>query len=89
MDALIMGLLLVTAPGEFMRGRQSSAMLTALGLGNCSVAVEAVAETAANFLLHRDARKAYRAALTEGLDDYLTDPAPLKALVAAISEICG
>ena len=89
LDALIMGLPLVTSPGEFMRGRQSSAMLTALGLEHCTVGSDAIAATAANFLLHRDARKEYRAVLAQRLEDYLADDAPLKALVAAISEICG
>ena len=89
LDALIMGLPLVTSPGEFMRGRQSTAMLTALGLEHCVVASDAIADTAANFLLHRDARKAYQAVLAQRLDGYLADDAPLKALVAAISEICG
>ena len=89
LDALIMGLPLVSSPGEFMRGRQSSAMLAALGLEHCVVSADAIAETAANFLLHREARKAFSAVLSERLDDYLLDDAPLKALVAAISEICG
>ncbi len=89
LDALLMALPLVTSPGEFMRGRQSATMLAALGLEHCVVAAEAIAETAANFLLHREARKAYSAVLAERLDDYLLDDAPLKALVAAISEICG
>jgi len=89
LDALIMGLPLVTSPGEFMRGRQSSAMLTALGLEHCVVAADEVANTAANFLLHRDARKAYQGVLAQALDDYLVNDAPLKALVAAISEVCG
>ncbi len=89
LDALMMGLPLVTSAGEFMRGRQSSAMLTRLGLGHCTVASDAVADTAANFLLHRDSRKAYRGVLAERLEPYLLDDAPLKALVAAISEICG
>lgn len=89
LDALIMGLPLVTSPGEFMRGRQSSAMLKALGLEHCAVADDANADTAANFLLYRDARNAYQRTLAERLEGYLTDDAPLKALVAAISEVCG
>ena len=89
LDALVMGLPLVTSPGEFMRGRQSGAMLAALGLEHCVVAAEAIAETAAKYLLHRDARNAYGALLSERLDDYLLDDAPLKALVDAVSEICG
>lgn len=88
LDALMMGLPLVTSPGKFMRGRQSSAMLTALGLEHCVVTPDKVADTAANFLLHREARKAYQGVLAQRLDDYLADEAPLKALVAAISEIC-
>ena len=89
LDALIMGLPLVTSPGEFMRGRQSTAMLTALGLEHCVAAADGVVDTAANFLLHREARKAYQGVLAQRLDDYLADDAPLKALVAAIAEICG
>ena len=89
LDALIINLPLVTSLGEFMRGRQSAAMLTALGLEHCVAATEAIAETAANFLLNRDARKAYSTVIAERLNDYLVDDAPLKALVAAISDICG
>ena len=89
LDALIMGLPLVTSPGEFMRGRQSTAMLTALGLEHCVVPADGVADAAANFLLHREARKTYQGVLAQRLDDYLADDAPLKTLIAAISEICG
>ncbi len=88
LDALITGLPLVTSPGEFMRGRQSMAMLQALELDHCVVDAANVAQAAANFLLHRETRKPYRTALNKHLDDYLRDPAPLAALVKVLEEIC-
>jgi predicted O-linked N-acetylglucosamine transferase (SPINDLY family) len=89
LDALITGLPLVTSPGEFMRGRQSMAMLQALALDHCVAEADSITAAAANFLLHRDARKPYRDIINECLHDYLQDAAPLTALVMAVSEICG
>jgi predicted O-linked N-acetylglucosamine transferase (SPINDLY family) len=88
LDALMMGLPLVTTEGEFMRGRQSTAMLRALGVAANVATEETLAATAASYLLQRALRKPYRAALNARLDDYLLDYAPLAALVEVIAELC-
>jgi CRISPR-associated protein Csy1 len=88
LDALMMGLPLVSTEGEFMRGRQSAAMLRALGLGAHVATEETLATTAASFVLARGLRKPYREQLNAQLDDYLLDYAPLAALVEVIAELC-
>ena len=87
LDCLMMGLPLLTSPGQFMRGRQSHAMLHDLGLGGLSVPEDQLVQSAANVLMQRSERKVVTNTLNERLQDYLTDPTPLLALRAVLGEL--
>jgi predicted O-linked N-acetylglucosamine transferase (SPINDLY family) len=88
LDALLSGLPLFTVPSELMRGRQSSAMLNALGLDAHICAEENIADRAAEFLNNRDLKRQYRQQLATSLEDYLTQDQALQTLVAAIEGYC-
>ncbi len=81
LDAIAMGLPVVTLPGAFMRGRQSAAMLGLAGVP------ELVAKDADDYVrlavrLGTDAawRAAVRGKLAEGAPRLFDDPAPVEAL---------
>lgn len=87
LDCLSMGLPLLTSPGQFMRGRQSHAMLHALGLGGLSVPEDQLVQSAGNVLMQRAQRKLVTSTLSERLQDYLSDPTPLLALRGVLGEL--
>jgi len=84
LDALSVGLPVLTLPGEFMRGRQTLAMLRTLG-GDCADAL--VATTAADYVeralrIASDAglRAALHAGIVANARQLFDDPAPVAAL---------
>ncbi len=84
LDALSVALPIVTLPGEFMRGRQTLAMLRALQVDLCD---ELIATDEADFVkrvsgLLRDAsaRSRLRGAITNNVHKLFDDPAPVEAL---------
>ncbi len=88
LDALAMGLPMVTLPGEFMRGRQSAAMLSMLGLN------ELIASDAEDYLriAHRlgtetEYRNAMRARILDNRHTIFDDPAPTRALAEFLQAV--
>ena len=93
LDALSVGLPIVTLPGEFMRGRQTFAMLTALPCG-ASDALIARNEThfisrAISLLQDDSARACIRAAITKNAHTLFEDPTPVVALRNWLQENSG
>ncbi len=81
LDALAMGLPIVTLPGEFMRGRQTTGMLTLMGLE------ELIAKDKEDYVriaVKLGTDKAYRQATSEKIianhDKVFDDPKPIDAL---------
>ncbi|MBL8514471.1 MAG: tetratricopeptide repeat protein [Betaproteobacteria bacterium] len=90
LDALAQGLPLVTLPGEFMRGRQSMAMLRILGVE------ELIAKERAGFIdmavrLSADAgrRGQLRARILAARHKLFDDPKPVEALAALLERLHG
>jgi protein O-GlcNAc transferase len=88
LDALAMGLPIVTLPGEFMRGRQSAAMLKMLGLD------ELIASDKTHYLdiaLRLGQDKVYRQVIRDAIraNDHLLfdDPAPTKAFAELVESL--
>ncbi len=81
LDALAMGLPIVTLPGEFMRGRQTMGMLTLLGVDELIATSTddylAIAKRLATDKRHRDE---VSAKILANLPRLFNDPAPPKAL---------
>jgi CRISPR-associated protein Csy1 len=88
-DALLAGLPVVTCPGRFMRGRQSAALLAALGLADALVCPDADTLAQRAVALARDAerRAALSRTIAERLPDALDDPAPESALSCAVERL--
>ncbi|QBB70216.1 hypothetical protein ELE36_07490 [Pseudolysobacter antarcticus] len=81
LDALHCGLPVVTCPGEFMRGRQSMAMLRRLGCDELIVGSPlALAESAVALAQDRTRRASISARIRERLPMLTDDVAPLLAL---------
>lgn len=81
LDALSVGLPIVTLPGALMRGRQSSAMLRILGVEELIVSdTEAYVRTAVRLGTDAAWRQSLRARILEGLPKLFDDPAPIAAL---------
>lgn len=68
LDALRMDLPILTAPGAFMRGRQSAAMLQILGLSAALLATPATLAARASDLLADDTLPRLRARIAAGFD---------------------
>ncbi len=90
LDALAMGLPVVTMRGEFMRGRQSAAMLSMMGLD------ELIAKDETDYLriaLHLGADVKYRrsimARIVENRHKIFNDPKPVEALVEFFKRIAS
>jgi protein O-GlcNAc transferase len=82
LDAIAMGLPMVTMRGEFMRGRQSAAMLSLMGLD------ELIANDHADYLrialrlgTNLDYRREMAKRITDNRDAIFNDPKPIAALV--------
>ncbi len=87
-DALASALPVVTRPGRFMRGRQSAAMLDALGLQRLVVdGPEALAGAAIALASDHAGRDACARQIRAGLPDLLACPALPKALVAHVEAL--
>ena len=86
LDALSVGLPIITLPGEFMRGRQTFAMLKTLQSSACDALIasdESDYIARANALLESTATRAeIRAAITVNAHKLFNDPAPVAALHA-------
>ena len=90
LDALAMGLPIVTLPGKFMRGRQTMAMLTLLGLD------ELIASTVEEYLaiaLKLATQKAYRQQVSQRIlanrHRLFDDPEPPRALARILLELAS
>ncbi len=81
LDALSIGLPVVTLPGEFMRGRQTFAMLKALQSSDCDALIaldeEDYVERADRLLRETETRSAVRSAIRANAHKLFNDPAPL------------
>jgi predicted O-linked N-acetylglucosamine transferase (SPINDLY family) len=88
LDALHCGLPVVTCPGEFMRGRQSMAMLRRLGCDELIVASPIALAESAVALAHDDRRRAsISARIRERLSMLTDDTAPLLALDQTLRDL--
>ena len=90
LDALAMGLPIVTLPGEFMRGRQTMGMLTLLGVE------ELIATSTADYLAiakRLASDKKYRADVSlkilANMNRLFNDPVPTKALGQLLQSLPG
>lgn len=90
LDALSVGLPVVTLPGDFMRGRQTMAMLRALRSPPCETLIakdEAdYVATAVRLLRAPELRAELRDAIIANADKLFNDPAPVSALRACLLE---
>ena len=88
LDALAMGLPIVTLPGEFMRGRQTMGMLTLLGIDALIASSTddylAIAKRLATDKRYRDE---ISAKILANLPRLFNDPAPPKALGALLQQM--
>jgi predicted O-linked N-acetylglucosamine transferase (SPINDLY family) len=85
LDALHMGVPIVTCSGEFMRGRQSAGMLQRLGLPQLVAADQrGLVEMAVRVLDNPDLRRELTAQIFNGLPDLLVAPGVSKALVDTV-----
>ena len=86
LDAFSVGLPVVTLPGEFMRGRQTIAMLKTMQSAACDTLIasdEAVyVQRVANLLESPATLAATRSAIRKGAHKLFNDPAPVAALSA-------
>ena len=84
LDALSVGLPIVTVPGEFMRGRQTFAMLKALQSAVCEQLIAgsetAFVERAVSLLRDDAGRERLRLAITANRQQLFDDRAPVAAL---------
>jgi len=88
LDALHCGLPVVTCPGEFMRGRQSMAMLHRLGCDELIVdSPLALAESAVALAQDRPRRMSISARIRERLPMLTDDIAPLLALEKTLRDL--
>jgi CRISPR-associated protein Csy1 len=90
LDALSVGLPVVTLPGEFMRGRQTFAMLKALQSDTCDALIAhdeaGYVELATRILRDAPTRNAARAAISANSHKLFDDPEPVAALRAWLLE---
>ena len=90
LDALASGLPLVTLPGAFMRGRQSAAMLTDLGLDELIAADAAdYVEKAVALGRDRERREALAARIAEGRGRLFERDEPVRAFEEFIARAAG
>ncbi len=80
LDALAAGLPVVTSPGEFMRGRQSAAMLQLLGVPELAVAPGDYVATAVGLGRDAAAREALRRRIREACGELFDCSEPIAAL---------
>jgi CRISPR-associated protein Csy1 len=88
LDCLHVGLPVVTVPGALMRGRQSAAMLQAMGLDDL-VCADAAAQARAALAIADDAprRAALRRRIEDGFPALLDDAAARAAFVALLDDL--
>lgn len=87
-DALRVGLPVVARPGALMRGRQSLAMLEALGLGELACTDDAAqAALAVRIAREPEFRASLRARIADGLDALLSGDAAVAALPALLHRL--
>lgn len=78
LDALRVGLPIITCRGQFMRGRQTAAMLEALGHSQCvATNTDELIALACNFLSHSNSLPKIE---LQQLDEFTSSVAPLRAL---------
>lgn len=86
LDALSAGLPIVTLAGEFMRGRQTFAMLKTLHASECDALIASddadYIERAAQLLREPEQRLAVQAAIRSNAHKLFNDPAPVMAMKA-------
>lgn len=88
LDAIAQGLPLVTLPGEFMRSRQSAAMLRRCGVPELIVATpDDYVATAVDIACNADRARDLRQRLHHGAAGLFDDPQPLAALLNWISQL--
>jgi protein O-GlcNAc transferase len=81
LDALAMGLPIVTLPGEFMRGRQTLGMLTLLGVEELiATSTDDYLALAKKLATDKPYRNEISAKIRANLNKLFNDPAPTKAL---------
>lgn len=90
LDALAVGLPVVTLPGEFMRGRQSMAMLKLLGIPEL-IATSHKDYVAIALKLANDVawRRQMSDKIVANLGKLFDDPAPPRAFGALLEELCA
>ncbi|MBL8515974.1 MAG: tetratricopeptide repeat protein [Betaproteobacteria bacterium] len=89
LDALAVGLPVVTTEGQFMRGRQSAAMLRMIGLPDLIIESPAALAAAAVNLAHDSKRLSdIRARIAQGRGRLFGQTAPLAALDAFLTSVC-
>jgi predicted O-linked N-acetylglucosamine transferase (SPINDLY family) len=85
LDALRMGLPIVTTPGEFMRGRQCATMLRLLGIEGAEATSSAtLAELALQRIGDDGFRQEFQSRVARGLQELVNDPACDRALMTHI-----
>ncbi|MBK7042415.1 MAG: hypothetical protein IPH50_01045 [Rhodanobacteraceae bacterium] len=90
LDALRVGLPIVTCQGEFMRGRQCATMLRLLGIeGALAESPEDLAELALQRIGDGDFRAEFRDRVDRGLNDLVDNPACDRALMTHIENALG
>ncbi len=90
LDALSVGLPVVTRPGAFMRGRQSAAMLRRLGLDDLIADTdEALVRQALAVAREPGARAAIAERIERQRSALFDDEAPLESLSAAVAALVG
>jgi CRISPR-associated protein Csy1 len=88
LDALHCGLPVVTLPGPLMRGRQSAAMLRALGRDDLVTgSLDALADTAVVIAHDRGRREAFSHDVAQNLPALTQSDAPLAALDAQLRQL--
>jgi predicted O-linked N-acetylglucosamine transferase (SPINDLY family) len=85
LDALACGLPVVTLPGAFMRGRQSSAMLRAVGAAELvASSIDDYRAIASRIIDDRGWRLQLSATIRGGLGELFDRPEPVRALEALL-----
>lgn len=87
LDAISVGLPVVTWPGEFMRGRQSAAMLRILGIEDCiATSREDLLRLALELAQDSGARGAIAERMRQGRFALFEDARPLASLTRSVAE---
>jgi CRISPR-associated protein Csy1 len=88
LDALACGLPIVTVEGEFMRGRQSAAMMRRVGVAEL-VAADAseYVHLASRLVQDREWRRHVSARIAQGRESLFDDPQPVRALANLLLDV--